>query len=364
MIKDDGYKVNGEIQPGASFYLKKDLFEKIKHNGLDPHNNMMDCTSKGKENRPALFVMRDKQDPEIMWMIPGTTRVSGKKDIIEKRIDWARKDGIEINKTHLHTIKVPDPPYDMNWNKQTNKYEAVPTALLLQNMFPITKEYIASLHVDKNTGEPIKPPGSFFDETKKAAQIVIDMAMAKSEMLPQDVTFEGESMRLTYREKLFTNVKGIKKMLMEECMAKNLLAEYKEITDKNPNKSVLVEKEGFTYALGETAKLLAEAHGIKPRTMPIGTGLNDKMEIVRIGKGENNIKYNAGMLLKCGKEVACKRISGEVTNFASVQKQYVQPQRQNHLAKDTIQTRQAPAQGKANRGIQPRDKPKRHDHSR
>ena len=309
-------------QLGCSYYLSKDFKAKIDHHKLDPYNKMMDCSSPEKEHRPVLFAMNDPQNPDIMWMVPSTTNVISKQKIIDDRIDKAKDKGKKIDPSYLHAIKVPTSPYDMKFNKRLQKDVVTPTALLLQNMFPITKEYISQIHVDRNTGKPIKAPDGFFAEVEHAVKTILNTALARSKNLAQDVTFTGEHMKLPNGERLYSNVKGLKKMLEDEQRIE-LSQEYQAVATNYPDRSILIEKENHIYALGDTAKTLANILNTKPEI--IFTGTNDTTEMLRIPQKKGNMEKLIGELLREGKKVAVKKISGEVIRYKN-------PQRENEIA--------------------------------
>ena len=331
-----------EPKQGFCYHIKKEYFDKVKEN--DPVNagRLMDCTN-NKQNRPALFVMNDPQNPNIMWMCPGSSKVQQnlsdehEKYDIELQRKQARADDKEVITLKIHV-------YDKQWDESTNKFEPMKSAWLLQNLFPVTKEYLNAEHIGKETGKPIQIDQAFLKEVQNATKAILE-----EERKPINIANRENMFSDRRWEKLFVNTIKLEKMLVQEQKDMKLSQDYQAFADKHPNKAILIETDKNTYALGETAKKLAEAYKIEPKTINTGIDINDKTQIIRLPPGERSIKSAAAMLLKQGEKVTCKKITGETVNYVITKPQKEQlkeqkPPQPTHQQTQQLTTRQ-PTQG-------------------
>jgi hypothetical protein len=117
------------------FYFISDEFYK-KH---DPDNRLM----KNKEyshNRPCFYAFRDNKNVNILWCIPVSSQIEKFDKIVQHK----------LNKQAARGIKNP--------KCTTVCFGAVMgqrRAFLIQNMFPVTDDYIIATYIDKNTGNPV-----------------------------------------------------------------------------------------------------------------------------------------------------------------------------------------------------------------
>lgn len=111
-----------EIKTGYIYHIKDDFFNKVNAKGLMiNHEN--------GHARPTYFTIRDK---DILWFIPLSSKVEKYKNIINKKV---RKYGM------CKSIMI---------SEIANK----PSAILLQNAFPILEKYIDHPHIVD--GKPLK----------------------------------------------------------------------------------------------------------------------------------------------------------------------------------------------------------------
>lgn len=104
----------------------------------------------GKEhNRPCCYLFKfTKCDENIYWMIPISSKVS--------------KYEAEYQKSFKK--------YGMCDNISFGYILGERRAFLLQNLFPITEEYIDNIYIDKNTSKPITIPGDLMSELNRKAR--------------------------------------------------------------------------------------------------------------------------------------------------------------------------------------------------
>jgi len=110
------------------FYFIKDNFFDV----IDDKELMQN-----KENgtkRPCYFCFKSKENDKIIWFIPISTKIEKYKKIYEKKIETQKKLG---KKPAVDTIV---------FGYVSNTY----STFLIQNMFPVTEEYIESQYVRNN----------------------------------------------------------------------------------------------------------------------------------------------------------------------------------------------------------------------
>lgn len=124
-----------EIQPGYVYHIKEDYFDKAQDNKL----------MQNKENgnfRPTFFCIEDKKT-SLLWVVPMSSKIE-KYELLQKK---------QIEKYgHCLTIVI-------------GEYDNRKSAFLLQNMFPITKEYLDHIHTRNGNPVPVK-----FSLTKQVSQ--------------------------------------------------------------------------------------------------------------------------------------------------------------------------------------------------
>lgn len=111
-----------EIKPGYLYHIKDEFFDVVNDNSL------MQNHEKGKR-RPTYFTIKDG---EILWFIPISSKVDKYQKIIDNKI---KKYGF------CNTILI-------------EKIFDEPSAILIQNAFPILEKYIDHVHLKK--GKPAR----------------------------------------------------------------------------------------------------------------------------------------------------------------------------------------------------------------
>ncbi len=113
-----------QIDVGYFYFVKDEFFDIIN----DPE------LMKNKENgikRPCYYCFKSKGNDKIIWFVPVSTKVDKYKKIYENKIQKQ----IKLGKTpSIDTIV---------FGYVANTY----STFLIQNMFPVTKEYIESQYI-------------------------------------------------------------------------------------------------------------------------------------------------------------------------------------------------------------------------
>ena len=110
-----------------------------------PDSKLMSNHGKG-QGRPCFFCMHDKQNPDIMWLIPVSTKVQKYSAVMQKKID---------RHGNCHTIVI-------------GKAAGKQSAFLIQNMCPVTQNYIQNQYI--LNGKPVRIPESLAKEIRIKAQ--------------------------------------------------------------------------------------------------------------------------------------------------------------------------------------------------
>ena len=116
-----------EIKQGYVYHINSDYFSYVNDEKLMKNHE-------GNSTRPNYFCINNDDDNGIMWFIPMSSKVEKYKLIIKNKIKKYKK---------CDTIVI-------------GNYRGREHAFLLQNMFPITKEYID--HIDTVNGKALQVP--------------------------------------------------------------------------------------------------------------------------------------------------------------------------------------------------------------
>ena len=116
-----------QINVGCFYFIKDAFFDVIEDKEL----------MQNKENgskRPCYFCFRSKENNEIIWFIPVSTKVDKYNKIYNKKIEMQKKLGKKLS---VDTIV---------FGYVSNTY----STFLIQNMFPVTEKYIESQYIKNN----------------------------------------------------------------------------------------------------------------------------------------------------------------------------------------------------------------------
>lgn len=116
-----------QINVGYFYFIKENFFDIINDKEL----------MQNKENgtkRPCYFCFKSKENDKIIWFIPISTKVEKYQKIYNKKLENQKRLG---KKQSVDTIV---------FGYVANTY----SAFLIQNMFPVTEEYIESQYIKNN----------------------------------------------------------------------------------------------------------------------------------------------------------------------------------------------------------------------
>lgn len=120
------------MDSGKFYFISDVYFEKFEGMGLLKNSETVDGKSHG---RPCFYAFKDSQH-DIYWMIPISSKVEKYEREYQKAIDkYGFCDGISFG-------------YIFGDKK----------AFLVQNMLPVTDNYITNIYIDKNTSNPVDIP--------------------------------------------------------------------------------------------------------------------------------------------------------------------------------------------------------------
>ncbi len=133
------------------FYFLKDIYsDKYSFKGVMP--NKPQDNDGNVHGRPYYYSMQDDENPQIMWMIPISSKVEKYQRICDEKFNkYHRKyDGIAFG--------------NIRGQKR---------AFLVQNMCPVISQYIDDTYLDSNTNLPIvlSEKTAFYIESKAKKMI-------------------------------------------------------------------------------------------------------------------------------------------------------------------------------------------------
>lgn len=141
---------------GHFYFISDEFYEKY-----DPEKKLMRNREEigGKPHaRPCFFAFNDKQHPEIVWLVPISSKVEKYRRIYDSKIDRQLRKGIPSPK--CNTIR---------FGKVLGKERA----FLIQNMFPVTEKYVCSPYIDRNTSNEVTiDPGTEKDIIRNAEDVL------------------------------------------------------------------------------------------------------------------------------------------------------------------------------------------------
>jgi hypothetical protein len=134
------------MQIGSLYFVKDEFYERFKDYGLLENKIIVD----GKEhNRPCCYLFKFNEDNEdIYWLIPISSQVT------------------KYEEQYRHSME----KYGMCDNISFGYVLGERCAFLPQNLFPVTKEYINNVYIDKNTNRPINVPVDLMAELNAKAR--------------------------------------------------------------------------------------------------------------------------------------------------------------------------------------------------
>ena len=118
------------IKEGQFYFLSDQFYITFPDNKLMKNKEVIDGE---KHDRPCFFAFSDNKNPDILWCIPISSKIEKYEAIYKRKMEKYHK---------CNTIRF-------------GNVMGIKKAFLIQNMFPITKKYIANVYIDKNTKKPV-----------------------------------------------------------------------------------------------------------------------------------------------------------------------------------------------------------------
>lgn len=112
------WRIKMDVNLGKSYHIKDSFFDLVND------SNLM-ANKEGKHYRPHFFLFADTVVDGIYWAVPQSSRVEKYKDVVRQKIKKYGK---------CNTIVI-------------GKFGGTENAFLIQNMFPITKEFVDHEHL-------------------------------------------------------------------------------------------------------------------------------------------------------------------------------------------------------------------------
>ena len=125
------------MKQGEFYFVTDEYFAKY-----DTGKKLMQ-NKEGQHHRPCYFVFPDRENEEILWCIPVSSKVEKFEKIADKKVAQQKargKKGAICNTICFGTVL------------------GEKRAFLIQNMFPITSKYIKNKYIDRNTNNAVTIP--------------------------------------------------------------------------------------------------------------------------------------------------------------------------------------------------------------
>lgn len=145
-----------DVNAGRSYHIKDSFFSLVS----DP--NLM-SNKEGNHYRPHFFIFPDERTDGIYWAVPQSTRVEKYKSIVQRKIQKYGK---------CNTIII-------------GKFGGKENAFLIQNMFPVTKEFVDHEHLID--GKSIRIHDKLFKDIVSGAKQVLSLHRKGKSLLFTDV---------------------------------------------------------------------------------------------------------------------------------------------------------------------------------
>lgn len=114
----------------------------------------------GSHNRPCFYAFSDVYNPDIMWCIPISSQVQKFEGIVQHKLEGQAAKGIKSPK--CDTIRF-------------GSVMGQKRAFLIQNMFPVTDQYVTNIYIDRNTQNPVTIPPEDERSIRKSAKDVLKL---------------------------------------------------------------------------------------------------------------------------------------------------------------------------------------------
>ena len=170
------------MKQGTFLFISDSFF--TKH---DPNRNLMQNKEDGKD-RPCFYAIQDKKNQDIFWCVPISSKVKKYEGIVQRKIERQVKQGRKS--PVCNTIR-----FGMVLGHKK--------AFLIQNMFPVTAQYVSSVYLHDISRVPVALHWKTEKDIVKNAQQVLDLVfMGKASLVFSDIrkTYEDLCIELQAKD--------------------------------------------------------------------------------------------------------------------------------------------------------------------
>lgn len=249
------------METGCLYFIIDDFYNKF-----DPDKVLMQNkeTLNGQvHSRPCFFAFQDKENDEIYWLVPISSKVEKFETIVQNKIDKMKSNG--KNNPQCNTIRFGE----VMGHKR---------AFLIQNMFPVTYKYINCPYIDKNTNKNVTLKPEITKDIIKNAKEVLKLYKRGIKLIygDMDKIYTALSNELTIEKE---------NKLSELC---HILEEKDKILNDNQELKAMYKKAEEKYLLTEQ----------KSQPIDKNASLTEQINAALILRNECNQILNSDPLLK------------------------------------------------------------------
>ena len=141
------------MKQGHFYFVKDEFYNRFNDPGL--------VYNKGNQhNRPCFFAFKDNKSDILFWLIPISSKVDKYKKIVNNKIQHQKSRNNKHPKCNTIVF---------------GRVRGRSAAFLIQNMFPVTEEYIKEQYIDKTTNAPIRVTNNLEKDIIRNARQVISL---------------------------------------------------------------------------------------------------------------------------------------------------------------------------------------------
>ena len=203
------------MQTGHFYFISDEFFSKYDRDKLLMKN------SEGVHSRPCFYAFPDRQRPYIFWCIPISSQIEKYENIVQRKLQRQMDRG--VRKPKCNTIRFGDV---MGQRR----------AFLIQNMFPVTEEYITEPYIDRNTKNPVTvDPKTERDVCTNAKDVLKLVMRGYRQLIFPNIMEMVQQLAADYQQQHTQNDFGLK----------NAMAKLNPVEQEQ--KSVVRKDEDWTY---------------------------------------------------------------------------------------------------------------------
>jgi len=152
------------MKKGRFYFISDEFYEKYDYNKTLMRNKEADSDG-ALHNRPCFFAFPDKKHNEIYWLVPVSTKHEKYQIVFDSKVEKYGK---------CNTIRF-------------GNVLGIKNAFLIQNMFPVTRSYINSVFIDRNTNNEVTVAPKIEKDVISNALFVLKLSKRGVPLLYADV---------------------------------------------------------------------------------------------------------------------------------------------------------------------------------